>query len=637
MKKRLKKKEKVVKGMPTAVMISILIHAGLFLLAGMFVVFTVVKQKEVEFEPPKAVERPKMKLKKPKVKVKKSSKPKPTTRIVTKVQKASMPDIQLPEMSGMGEALGGPIGGFDLMPNLEETSIFGSGQTIGNDFVGTFYDFLKDRKGRRVELSKDLPEFLRGFVKGGWKESYFSRYYRSPQKLYATTCMFPCIQSIMARVAYNEFEEGQEPNDYYWAILYKGQLVCPASYTNGITFRFWGMGSSFLIVRVDGKTVLDAPLALGDGRSTLDPKWHTKSAESYKYWIGNGLLTVGDWITLEPGKPLEMAYLFSDWGGGEFSANLLVEVEGEEYPKNRQNGPILPIFKTAELSHDQLDHIMEFLVYDSACLTNGPVFCDYDSAPQAAEKQVAQAEAAQGALSEPEPLPEEVIRPWKLANGRTVEGKFKTVVMNNVVLETARGKQKKIPISKLSEEDRKIAELAKPPEFNIDFSKTSSKRTVPPTHLSGGWEQPKLFDYTFGVTLKQASTGIYNHPLTVEYFAIGKQINSSDTYILLDRQKTTFTPVGENKNRFEFHGKPVLLFDHVLYTVHMGQKPVSYLVTITDERGKIVQYSTPNKWLFEHLENLKRMPVGKFMDKTCLRTYPARPDIGTRRDGNRWK
>ena len=46
--------------MPGAVALSILIHAALFLLAGTLVVFTVVKKEEKRFEPPKAVERPKM-------------------------------------------------------------------------------------------------------------------------------------------------------------------------------------------------------------------------------------------------------------------------------------------------------------------------------------------------------------------------------------------------------------------------------------------------------------------------------------------------------------------------------------------------------------------------------------------------
>ena len=622
MKRLFKKKQrKLAKGMPSAVLLSIVIHAALFLLAGILVVFTVVKKEEKRFEPPKAVERPKMKLRKPKVKVKKTSKPKPTTRIVTKVNRANMPDIQLPEMSSMGEGLTSGIGGFDMMPDVEDVTVFGSVQSIGNDFVGTFYDFLKDRNERRIQLSKDYDEFLRGFVKRGWNESYFSYYYRSPKKLYATTCMFPLMESTMARVAFNEFEEGHEPNDYKWAVHYKGQLV----HKDGIKFRFWGEGSSFLIVRVDGQTVLDAPL---NPRGRLDPAWHSKSADSYKYWIGNGLMIVGDWITLEPGVPLDMEYLFSDRSGGEFAANLLVEVEGVEYPRNRQNGPILPVFKTAELSHDQLDNIMELLVYDSACLTNGPVFCDYDPTPKTAKDPTAQAVPAPPALLE---VPEDIDRTWTLADGRTIDARLRTIIMGNVVLENAKGKQRKIPLSNLSKKDRKFAELSTPPEFDVNFSKTSSKRTIPPSNLRN-WEQPKLFDYTFGATLKQTSTGNYDYPLHVECFVIGKQINSSDTYILLDRNEGTFIPTKENNKSFFLSGDPVLLFDYVLYSIRMGQKPVSYLVTITDECGKIIQHASPNKWLFEHLGNLRKMSVGRFMDKTCTRVHPERPDIGTRRN-----
>ena len=141
MKKFSSKAKSVVKGPPSGLVISILVHAGAFLLAGMLVVFTVNQRKEQKFAPPKPVERPKMKLKKPKVKVKKNAKPKSTTRIVAKIQKADMPDIQLPELGGMGTGLGAGngIGGFDLMPNLDEVSVFGASQSIGNDFVGEVF------------------------------------------------------------------------------------------------------------------------------------------------------------------------------------------------------------------------------------------------------------------------------------------------------------------------------------------------------------------------------------------------------------------------------------------------------------------------------------------------------------------
>jgi hypothetical protein len=146
----------VVKGAPSGVIISLALHAAAFLLAGLLVVFTVVNKEEKKFVPPKPVDRPKMKLKKPQVKVKKTARPKSTTRIVTKVKRADMPDIQLPEMSGMGEGLGGGMGvGFDMLPDMEELVDSGSSQTIGTDLEGTYYDFKRDRRGRGIPASHD--------------------------------------------------------------------------------------------------------------------------------------------------------------------------------------------------------------------------------------------------------------------------------------------------------------------------------------------------------------------------------------------------------------------------------------------------------------------------------------------------
>ncbi len=229
----------MVKGMPSAVVLSILIHAALFLLAGMLVVFTVVKKEEKKFIPPKAGERPKMKLRKPKVKVKKTSKPKPTTRIVTKVKHADRPDIQLPEMSSMGDGLGGD---FDMMPG------FGERQNIGNDFEGTLYDFKRDRQGRSIPMAGDMfRKKLRDFVPSSWKPSKLARYYRSPKKRYTTHFMIPPIPSPMALDVFG----APEMRSYYLMMIYRSKLVS----TGLITFRFKRNGDAYKMVRVDGKEV----------------------------------------------------------------------------------------------------------------------------------------------------------------------------------------------------------------------------------------------------------------------------------------------------------------------------------------------------------------------------------------------
>ncbi|MEN8255255.1 MAG: hypothetical protein ABFR33_07275 [Verrucomicrobiota bacterium] len=610
MRKRGEKKQKVTKGMPSAVLLSIVIHAALFLLAGMLVVFTVVKKEEKRFEPPKAVERPKMKLKKPKVRVKKTSKPKPTQRIVTKMNRASMPDIQLPEMSDMGEGLEGGLTGFDMMPDLGEPTLFGASQSIGNDFVGTFYDFKRDRSGRNIPYSiEKYSQDLKEFVRNGWQPSRLSRYYRSPNNLYATTFMIPPVLSLIAPEA---FGEPDTTDGWLWAIHYTGELV----HKDAITFRFWGFGDDVMVVGVDNKVVLNA---CWPGRDQIiAPQWRTSSPDSYKYWLGNNLSVVGDWITLEPGVPLKMDVLIGEVPGGVFCSQLLVEVKGVEYENNRQNGPLLPIFTTAAPTLDLIETIHADLVPGEASITNGPVFCDYDTSGKVArwEPEKADPPVFAGSIKEE-------MRAWIGEGGKTLEAKFVAVIGGKTVLTDQDGRQRKVPLALLSDKDRLYVELAQPPKFNIDFSKQSSQRLFEDSPLIR-WAPPKHIDYVFSAKLKQTSAGEYNHELKVEFFAIGEEIDG-DNYILLDQQESRFTPTKENGRSHGFSGNTVPMRESTVYIHRRGQKYGGYLVVVTDERGRIIDHGTSHKWLLDILGELRTLPLGKHFDKTGARVLPPCP------------
>jgi hypothetical protein len=618
MKRLVKKSQKLVKGMPSAVVLSILIHAVLFLLAGMLVVFTVVKKEEKKFTPPKAVERPKMKLKKPKVKVKKTSKPKPTTRIVTKVDRANMPDIQLPEMSGMGGGLGGGLAGFDMMPDFGEVSVFGGGQSIGNDFEGTLYDFKRDRKGRDIPMDGDMfRQKVRDFALSGWKTTKLSRYYRSPQKLYTTHFMMPPLPSAMAPDVFGV----PEMKSYYFMVHYTGKLVSKEP----ITFRFRGTGNAFSMVRVEGKEVF---LACWPFHEAYFDWWRSTSADTRKYNLGEQQAAVGDWITLEPGKPLDMEIMFGEYTGGFMSAMLTVEVEGEDYERNNQGGPILPAFKTAEFSRDLLDEIEQYLPVEEASLTNGPVFRDYDLPSQVADHT---AEADEPSTA-PEALPlddssVDKMRTWTLMDGRTFDAEFVSLIGDKVAFKKAGGKLIKISQGNLSEADLIFIQIENPPELDISFSKKSLQRVYPES--LGSQPRPTSYNYVFSAKIKQISTKNYDQELQVEVFAIGAEVDG-DKYILLDRQKHRFTPTRENQRSGKFSGESVVLTDYQVGNdtwgrQHRGQKYASYLVVITDSRGEIIAQETPKKWLFEHLENLREIPVGRYFDKTCTRVGPTRP------------
>ena len=177
-------------------------------------------------------------------------------------------------------------------------------------------------------------------------------------------------------------------------------------------------------------------------------------------------------------------------------------------------------------------------------------------------------------------------------------------------------------LTQLSHNDNEYIELTNPPELLVSLANTVSPRSS----IVDGKRIGATIGYTYAFTgkVKQTSVRTYNHELHVEYFAVGKEIHG-DKYILLDRQESYFTPGKENERSHQFSGPPVEVPDFVLDSRHRGLKYTHFLVVVTDSRGSIIKYNTSAKWLYENLENLREMLVGRFMDKTCTRVPPTGP------------
>jgi len=349
------------------VVLSLIIHGALFLLATTLVVFTVVKKEEQKFEAPKAKERPKIKLKKPRVRMKKTSRPKAAQRIVSKSTRSSMPDISLPTLSGMGNDIGG-LEGLDLLPDIEDTSVFGSSRSVGNDFVGILYDLKRDRHGGEADMDRTyFLDLLAEYFRQGWKDSLIDKYYKVPNKLYTTHFVIPPIPTPLAPDRFGDPEMGS----YFFFIKYVGKLV----YKEDIKFRFWGVGDAYACVNVGGRDVF---LNGKPNRLEILDSWHTSFPKfSDNYYLGTETMKVGDWIELKAGEPVEMKVLFGEWVGGQMSCILLVEVAGEKYPTTKQGGPLLPAFKTEEFSMDQMEEIYKYMPEGECSFTNGPIFRDF--------------------------------------------------------------------------------------------------------------------------------------------------------------------------------------------------------------------------------------------------------------------
>ncbi|MDF7798634.1 hypothetical protein P4C99_04120 [Pontiellaceae bacterium B1224] len=148
----------------------------------------------------------------------------------------------------------------------------------------------------------------------------------------------------------------------------------------------------------------------------------------------------------------------------------------------------------------------------------------------------------------------------------------------------------KIPVEQLSEEDQVYIELARPPKFNITFTKKNRQKTFVMEHISTSSDirVPETRTH-YGVKLRQTSAGDYHHELGVEFFAIGQERLGQEIH-----------SAGSSED--PLHSR--------------------YVVIVTDERDEIIAMEASTDRLIKNLEKLK---PGNYMDKQCNRVYPTQP------------
>jgi hypothetical protein len=215
-------------------------------------------------------------------------------------------------------------------------------------------------------------------------------------------------------------------------------------------------------------------------------------------------------------------------------------------------------------------------------------------------------------------------RIWALSGGEKYKAEFVLVMGDKVVLKNSEGEQVKIQLARFSAEDRLFIELANPPHLEISFRRKSNQK-----YFSSRFTTtllPEIQINTFGVRIKQRSAGAYKHELLVEFCAIGKE-RAGNRFILLDRYESSFTLSTENQCSHECWGRAVELDQYEIFyiTRPRGKKYDGHLIVVTDARGEQIAVQGSHDWLLENIENLKRVPIGAYMDKTCTRAFPTRP------------
>lgn len=281
-------------------------------------------------------------------------------------------------LSGMG-GTGGATGRSGASGGGMSSSFFGSssgGPESG--LTGVYYDCRRTPAGqvdaewekyaRMSDTSGWGGEFGNGYLRfceklfdrsGRMVSSLQEKMYRAPKQLSNYVILMPVLPSDRAPAA---FGVDRVPGRQAWVVQYQARLK-PES---GSRFRFVGGGDELLIVRVNGRLVLDAtwqgiPWQTENRNPT---NWKPKETFNGPY---SDRWKTGEWFTVNGSFDLEIT-VGEGWGGA-FAGVLTIEESDKNYDKAPR-----PLFKV-EGYEQMLPLIQPVVASHSQYFTlDGPVF-----------------------------------------------------------------------------------------------------------------------------------------------------------------------------------------------------------------------------------------------------------------------
>ena len=276
------------------------------------------------------------------------------TNVVTPTSITGIGGVGVGFGAGNGGNGNGDGGGGGFMGN------FGSKTPRSGSLVGQYYDFKFTRSGSPNKDYKYAEEIL-SFVKGGWHESKFSKYYKGPSKLYATQIFFPEIDTSEGPKAFGNTIENNEGGK--WIAIYRGMVAPPESGT----YYFVGAGDDDMIVNFDGKEILN-------NCEHID-----KDVDPTGEWNYEGLrnkFAKSQPVQVNAGQFYEIRILIGDDIPTKTMAMLLVMKDGVNYGGG--GSPVIPVFSSVrECSHGRpawrtsMAHCLErqaFLHINAGCI-----------------------------------------------------------------------------------------------------------------------------------------------------------------------------------------------------------------------------------------------------------------------------
>ncbi len=335
---RSKKKRSVVF---IVVVISVAAHViGLGGLAAVKIIEVLQPEPEFEAPPVEAVKSPPPPPPPPPtMKRAQRSLPRPQPLVAQNPQNMNVPAIEVNKSNltiGGGRGFGGGLGalGSGVADSIRITS-FGFDQALEGTLTGVLYDMKRNKSGREFDGVKEAgsdmrrktsygSEVMLDFSRSFNLSSLDRKFSKSSESLYASYFIIPLQKASVAPKSFSA-EKEIEPS-----LIVAGYTGSYKPQESG-RFRFVGKADDVLLVRINGKLVLDASWAV-DRFSHWRPSSSAKKAnegdQPQHFGLRQGRVT-GDWFDLREGVATEIDVVIAEIPGGQFGAYLLIEKEGE--------------------------------------------------------------------------------------------------------------------------------------------------------------------------------------------------------------------------------------------------------------------------------------------------------------------
>ncbi len=267
-----------------------------------------------------------------------------TTTELSPISLPDVPDTPLTDaavpvaMAGNGD-LGEGMGSGPGTGSGDGGSPFGIPDSTIPGLKGNLYDLKQTEDGQTTGMTpKKYHDTLTQFVAADWDPGILGKFYRAKKVLNTDAIFIPTIQADDGPKAFGVENEVQPKMYVVW---YKMR----AAPTQDGTYHFVGMADDILLVRVNGRTVLDGSL-----EPVKDDLW--KSEKRYpvvNYKPTNTTETSGLFVglpmQLKANDLVNIEIVIGEEPGGWSNYFLYIQREENSYLHQSNDTPLLPIFQ----------------------------------------------------------------------------------------------------------------------------------------------------------------------------------------------------------------------------------------------------------------------------------------------------